>query len=109
MAVFEILLKPGRAQTFQVTLGGILYRFTMNWNDVSNCWILDIADSTDTPILSGIPVVTGAGLLEQFRYLAIAKTSDLLALTIAFGHVPDEVPTFKNLGVDSHLFYITAG
>jgi len=89
------------AQTFTATLVGVTYTMTVHWCAPASCWVLDIADSTDVPIISGIPIVTGADLLEQYGYLNIG--GQLIAET---DFDTDAVPTFDNLGSLGHLYFI---
>jgi hypothetical protein len=100
MTAFEIPTQP-TPQRFTITLGGVDYRVTQKWNKVISCWAIDIADSGDVPILSGVPLVTGADLLEQFTYLGIG--GQLVAQT---DHDADAVPTFDNLGSTGHLYFV---
>lgn len=103
MATYEIPLSP-IPQRFAVQLGGVPLHLTVAWRNVGGAgWVLDIDDETDAPIVRGIPLVTGANLLQQFGHLGIAgelwcqTDGDVFA-----------VPTFANLGVDSHLFFHVA-
>lgn len=109
MNFLDIPVKPGRSpQRFRIELNGTEYTMFLRWSHVSNCWIMDLSDAGDAvKILGGIPIVTGTDLLGQFEYLGIAGGSKLVALTIAVGHSPDEVPTFANLGTDGHLILVT--
>lgn len=100
--IYEIPLS-GQAQTFNITLGTVSYQFTLKWNTASNCWILDIADDAGDAILSGIPLVTGADLLEQFTHLGIGG-----GLYVQTDGNVQAVPTFTNLGTDSHLYLVVA-
>ncbi|HDS4945079.1 TPA: hypothetical protein QHY57_005346, partial [Klebsiella pneumoniae subsp. ozaenae] len=34
-------------------------------------WCLDIMDSTGADLIKGIPLITGANLLAQYRYLGL--------------------------------------
>jgi hypothetical protein len=105
--VFEIPLVPGTPQRLSVELGETTYVLMARWNDISACWILDIYEFDGvTPVLRGVPMVTGADLLGQYEYLELG--GNLIALTIAVGHPPDEVPTFDNLGIDGHLYYVVS-
>jgi hypothetical protein len=70
MTPYEIPLSPN-PQTFAVALAGKTYQLTFSWNTVLLCWLLDIATEDRTPIVSGIPVVTGLDLLTQYAYLGI--------------------------------------
>ena len=104
---FEIPLTPSTPQTFEVTLAGQTYNMTLRWNNcsLSAGWILDIADESSNPIVSGIPLVTGADLLAQYPdknfggSLYVRSTPPL---------PPDAPPTFDNLGQDSHLYFLPA-
>jgi len=74
---------------------------TVVWNWVNASWIINIADPSGNPILSGIPMVTGVDLLEQFGYLNFGF--QLIAQT---DNAPDVVPTFADLGTTGHLYAI---
>jgi hypothetical protein len=69
-------------------------------------WMLDIADTGETPILQGVPMVTGADLLAAYRYLAALPPGQL---GVATDGAPNAPPTFNNLGIASHLYYVVAG
>jgi len=101
MTPFEIPLQA-TPQTLAITLAGVQYRLTVRWNWVNASWVIDIADSSNVPILSGIPMVTGADLLEQFGYLGFG--GQLIAQT---DNNPDVVPTFTDLGGTGHLYFVT--
>lgn len=60
-------------------------------------WMLDIADTAETPILQGIPLVDGADLLSQYRYLTNLPPGVLSVNTVA---------TFLNLGIAAKLYYV---
>ena len=76
-------------------------RFTKKWNVPANCWVLDIATEDGSAVLSGIPLVTGADLLEQFGYLGFG--GQLIATT---DNARDTPPTFSNFGITGHMYYI---
>ena len=100
----EIPVIGSTAQRFTVTLLGLDYVFVIKWNTVSKNWVLDIYNGTgDLPILRGVPLVTGANLLEQYQYLEIGGA--LVVLTIAVGHSPEEVPGFNDFGTNGHLYF----
>ncbi|NTG86211.1 hypothetical protein G6L15_08635 [Agrobacterium rhizogenes] len=99
---YEIPLSP-TPQTFSILLSGVSYQLTVRYADVPmGGWLLDIADQAGDDILCGAPLVTGHDLLEQYAYLGIG--GQLLVQTDAD---QDAVPTFDNLGVESHLFFVT--
>lgn len=97
---YEIPLSP-QPQMFGIAIAGTTYTLTATWNWVNASWIINIADSSGNPILSGIPMVTGADLLEQFGYLNFGF--QLIAQT---DNAPDVVPTFADLGTTGHLYAI---
>lgn len=98
---FQIPLAP-TPQRFGITLEGRELRLTTRFQNVAEGgWTLDIADNQDAPILSGIPLVTGADLLEQYRYLGFKGR--LFVQTL---NDPDAVPTFDNLGSEALLFWV---
>jgi hypothetical protein len=98
---FEIPLS-GQSQTFNIVLASVTYQLTLTWRNAGSCgWILDIADSSGNPLIQGIPLVTGADLLAQYRYLGF--TGSLVVKTDAD---PDAVPTYDNLGSTSHLYFV---
>lgn len=103
MSSFQIPLS-GSPETFAIALNGTTYRLTVDYRAASEGgWFLDIADSNGNPIVSGIPLVTGADLLAQYRYLGIAGNSGLYVANMAGG---DAVPTFNNLGTDTRLVLV---
>ena len=97
----EIPLIPSTAQTFTITLVGVTYTMTVHWCAPSSCWVLDIADQNAVPIVSGIPIITGADLLAAYGYLGIGGQ-----LIVQTDYDVDAVPTFDNLGDTSHLFFL---
>lgn len=101
-STFEIPLTPA-PQTFNVSLVGVQYQFTLQWRDDPNGgWVLDIADSSGNPIVVGTPLVTGVNLLEQYAYLGL--NFELWVQTDA----ADTPPTYTNLGITSHLYAVTS-
>ncbi|WP_431207513.1 phage baseplate plug family protein [Burkholderia cepacia] len=99
---YEIPLTPD-PQTFTVTLSGVIYRLTVQYRAAGGTgWILDVADANGNPMVNGIPLVTGTDLLGQYAYLGFGGR-----LWVQGAASPDDVPTFDDLGVGSHLFWVT--
>lgn len=65
-------------------------------------WVVDITDRTGLPMVNGITLVTGCDLLAQYRHLGFNGQ-----LRVQTDDAPDAVPTFVNLGNQSHLYWIT--
>lgn len=102
MNIYEIPLSPD-PQRFTVTLSGVDYRLTVQYRDAGGAgWMLDIADANNQALVSGLPLVTGVDLLSQYRHLEFGGR-----LWVQGSANPDEVPTFEDLGIGSHLFWVT--
>lgn len=99
--VYEIPTTPN-PQTLSISLSGVQYRLTLKWNVTAQLWFVDIADINGALILGGVPVVTGADLLEQYEYLNLG--GKLFAMT---DNDPDLPPGFTNLGTTGHIYWVT--
>lgn len=105
---FEVPLSAMQ-QTFSISLAGVTYNLTLRWNDTlyggglaNPCWLLDIADATDNPILTSIPLVTGVDLLGPYGYLNFGGK-----LIVQSDNDPNLVPNFSTLGSTGHLYFVT--
>lgn len=102
-SIFQIPLQQ-TPQTLRINLGGVDYVLTLKFRNVdTGGWTVDIADSLGNPILQGIPLVTGANLLAQYKYLQFGGS-----LWVQTTSNPDAVPTFENLGSDGQLYWVTS-
>ncbi len=102
MNYFEIPLSP-QPQRFTITLGAVDYRLTVQYRKAGGAgWVLDIADTNNAPLVTGIPLVTGVDLLAQYRHLGFAGR-----LWVQGAADPDNVPTYEDLGIGSHLYWVT--
>lgn len=98
----RIILQP-RNQAMTLSLPSGDYRLTIRWYDSEEAgWTLDLADPDGTPLLSTIPLVTGADLLAQHRHLGLDAQ-----LIVASDSQVDRVPGFADLGVSTQLYVIT--
>lgn len=102
MTPFEVPLNP-IAQKLSIVLANVTYNLTVKWNSKSECWVVDLADANDVPIVSGIPLVTGADLFEQYGYLALGG-----GLIVQTDHDQDLVPAYAALGSSGHVYFIIA-
>lgn len=89
-------------QRFRITLGGVEYQMTLFWRDVAG-WVLDIANSMGKEIVNGIPLVTGANLLQPYWHLGFNG-----ALVVASDVDIYATPTKDNLGSGGHLYFIAS-
>lgn len=103
MATYSTIPLQAQPQAFSITLSGVVYNMTLKYQNVSmGGWVLDIADANNKPLLQGVPLVTGADLLRQYSHLGFGG-----ALWVQTQSNPNAVPTFKNLGTDGQLYYVT--
>ncbi|EBU1222846.1 hypothetical protein CMS32_22630, partial [Salmonella enterica] len=91
MQVNEIPLSPDNQQ-FRVLLGGTTYTLRIIWRDAAG-WIMDVMDSSGAVLLSGVPLVTGVNLLQQYPQSGI--DGELVVVT---DKGAPEDPTKDNLG-----------
>jgi len=104
--VSEIPLS-GTPQFFTIALAGATYQLVFTYRDApSTCaggggWVMDINDYQGNPIAWHSSLVTGADLLAQFGYLNFGGQ-----LWVKSDGVPDDVPTFADLGTGSHLYWV---
>ncbi|HFU7544833.1 TPA: hypothetical protein ACH7AF_005090 [Escherichia coli] len=63
MTIQEIPLTADNQQ-FSIVLGGVTWRISIIWRDLY--WIMDLQNDRGEPVISGIPLVTGADLLAQY-------------------------------------------
>lgn len=102
-SVFEVPL-DSQPQSFQIDLAGVQYSMSLNWRDApQGGWFLDLSDASGNLLIGGIPLVTGADLLAQYAYLGIGGE-----LWVQTDGDPAAVPTFDNLGSESHLYFVVA-
>ena len=101
MNIFEIPLS-GASAAFQTTILNVVYTFTLQWRNAAGLWYLDIADASGNPIVNGIPLITGADLLAQYKHLGFG-----FQLWVQSDVTPDALPTYENLGTSSHLYVVT--
>jgi hypothetical protein len=100
--LFEVPLS-GMPQRFGISFVDTPYTFTFVYRNASmGGWVLDIGDGQNNPLVCGIPLVTGADLLAPYAYLNFNG----IMLVQSDGD-PAAVPTFDNLGTDSHVYWIT--
>jgi hypothetical protein len=105
--MWEVPLTP-RAQTMVLKMGdNAQYSLYFRFSRISKTWLMDVNDAADNGLVHSIPLVTGVDLFGQLRYLGIGGGVPMIAMTIAVGRSPDEIPTYENLGIDSHLYFKT--
>ena len=102
MATSFLIPTTPESQTFKVVLAGVTYTVSLNWSEIALAWVLDLADSSGSPILSGLTVVAGTDLLSPYQYMNLGG-----ALVAATSGDIAQPPTFDNLGSTGNLYFIT--
>ncbi|WFC66425.1 hypothetical protein EUC41_08915 [Achromobacter denitrificans] len=100
MTAYEIPLSAD-SQRFTITLSGVIYNLALTWRSGTG-WVLDIADASSVPLVSGIPLVTGTDLLGQFRHLGIGGR----LVVLVEGDIA-AVPDYSDLGTEGKLYFLT--
>lgn len=100
MQYSEIPLSPDNQQ-FNIAINGATYTIRAIWRDDGG-WVIDLMDSGGTAIISSIPLVTGADLLSQYRYLELG-----FVMMVICDVAGQDYPTKTDLGTYSHLYVIT--
>lgn len=89
-------------QTLSIAMGGVTYSLNVYWCRPAGLWMLDVSDVNNNPIIQGIPLVTGADLLAQYKYAGIG--GQLIAQTDNNALLP---PDFTSLGSTANLYFVT--
>ncbi|MBQ8091394.1 MAG: hypothetical protein IJ233_11690 [Pyramidobacter sp.] len=97
---FELPLVP-EPQTLTISLGDVEYGLRLRWNDHAGLWILDISDADGNAIVTGISLVTGVDLLEQYQHLSFGGS------LYAYENDTDVPPSFDTLGTSGGLVWAT--
>ena len=100
MSLYEFPTGPS-ARTYGVDLLGTRYQLLYTFSSENNTWMLDISDIYNTPIVTSIPLVTGADLLDTLGYLGIGGK---LVAAMDTGVSP---PGFSTMGTLGHLYFVT--
>lgn len=90
-------------QSLSVNLAGTEYQLTLRWNDADEGgWFLDIDLPDDGgAVVHGIPLVTGADLLEPYAYLGIGGG------LVVWADSHDDPPAQGELGDGVNLYFVT--
>lgn len=95
MAIYEIPLRLGN-QKFNVTLGKTIYKLRLIYR--IDEWYLDILDTSEKPLITGLLICPSIDLLEQYKHIIPYSL-------YATNSNPDELATFDSLGSKIKLYY----
>jgi hypothetical protein len=103
--MYIIPLATDPNQTFSCTIPvdgkNITFYFFLRFNTEAKYWAMDIMDKNKNMILSSIPLISKANLLEQYSYLNIGSAYILKTDKTLSSDAPNEY----NLGVDFILVW----
>lgn len=85
-----------------VSIDGIYYKFRFQWNSRDTCWLLNISDINDSPLICGIKLVINYELIRQYAALIMPK-GYLFLLDLSGTDLPCD---FESLGTRCKLYYI---
>lgn len=103
--IIPLTTAPNQQFNVSLNINSTIVRLTLaiNYNEMSNVWILGITDVNGNILLQSIPFVTGdwpaANILGQYQYLNIGAAY-ILNLNSAF-----DMPTSGDLGVNFVLLW----
>lgn len=92
-----------RSQLFLINLANVQYKLTVRWINVEEGgWLLDIDSSDGSPIVRGIPLVTGVDLLGQYPQY---KFGGKLIAYVAGDNLA--APDYESFGTEGRLYFVT--
>ena len=105
LITIEVQFREDETHTSQIlTLDGVRIRLDTYTNKADGGWYLDVFDEEDTPLVTGIGIVTGLDIFFPYRYLPIPP--GILFINDLVGEQTDPVlDTFVNR--DAELIYET--
>jgi len=86
---------------FTSTLDGVEYTFNFRYNPRSKVWNMSIADETNTPIVTNIPIYVNQDLLSQYKAYPIPQ--GLMMCVNNLDGISE--PTRDNFSVDTAILY----
>jgi hypothetical protein len=100
----EVIEVPftARPQVLNVWLGDKEFSVRLYWLKPAECWVIDLSDVAGNLLISGIPLVTGADLFDQFQY-ADVRGGRLVVMST--DRPPTTVPGWGDLGITGHVYW----
>lgn len=92
--------------TIEIELAGTPYNLFFSWNTREESWYMNIRDSEETPILTGIKLVPVYLLLEQYRAYENLPAGDFILWDLNQDSTDDNV-TFDNFGERYQLLFFS--
>ena len=89
------------AYEFSLSLEGVNYFFSFEWNERGQFWTMDILDQDQNYLVAGVRMVNGVDLLSRFKNTKLP----LGILSIFDTSSKGRDPSFFNFGTEVILFY----
>ncbi|MDV7705001.1 phage baseplate plug protein [Acinetobacter pittii] len=93
--IYEVPLNNGN-QKFNIRLGGAQFKLQLIYR--LECWYLDIFDSSENPLIAGLPLLMGDNLLVQHQHL-------IKGSLYVLNNNEDESQAFSELGTMIKLYW----
>ncbi|WP_241591358.1 phage baseplate plug family protein [Rosenbergiella epipactidis] len=97
MTILTLGLTPDNQQ-FTTTILSAVYQFKLIWR--GSFWCMDILNAQSSPIILGLPLVTGTDLLGQYQHLG-------LGFSLFVQNESGETPQQSDLGNGTQLIIRT--
>ena len=95
METFQIKIPRGIPSFRQSTeIDGTIYQLSFIYNNLSDLWVMNIADAEENPIASGIPLLLGMPLTLQTKNRPGMPRGEFILVDETGQNRP---PTFNNL------------
>jgi hypothetical protein len=90
---------------FRISLSGTIYTLHLRYNSRSQRWLIDINDSQDNQIISGLPILINRNVSGQYTTLSLPA-----GVIFATDDTNQDVqPTLLSFGLDHTLWYADPG
>ena len=75
--MYVVPLTNSPNQTFTSTIPvndkKLKLRFFLKYNTEQNCWVMNLKDEKNNPLISAVPLVCGLNILDQQSYMGIGS------------------------------------
>lgn len=58
---------------FKITLSGVIFTLSFRYNSRTTRWLMDILDSSENPVLMGLPLLINRNVTSQYPTFAIPE------------------------------------
>lgn len=102
----QVFIVPARNDLpfyqFTITLSGVLFQLEFKYNTRMSRWILSINDPSGNQIMSGIPILIGRALFNQYVELPIPEGT----FFAQDNTLQEQQPTQFSFGLQNTLYYV---